>query len=193
MSVLSIEFTTIQATTKSDHLVHKILHYRKSMYIFAVNIWSIIYLMNRVSSFSGRTDCGLEVPDSIPTKISKQGRRQRVQAPSKKVYAPPPLPRRGRPAQILDAKSAILTLSCTVSCAWSERFDLCSRQMVLPPRNTEHMQHSRAPSRLSDGRAAGVCTCLPPSDGTVRNALFIASTLARSPIILRIPKVILLK
>lgn len=54
----------------------------------------------------------LEVPDSIPTRIRGQSRRQQVQAPSKKIFR---ASSRGRQTQILDAKSAIMTLSCTVS------------------------------------------------------------------------------
>jgi hypothetical protein len=45
--------------------------------------------MNRVSSVSGLTGCGLEVPDSNLTTISNPGRRQQVQAPSKKKLTGP--------------------------------------------------------------------------------------------------------
>lgn len=69
--------------------------------------------MNRVRSASSRTDCVLEVPDSIPTTIRNQGRRQQVRALSKKNFFGPLS--RGRPAQILYAKSAVMTLSFTVS------------------------------------------------------------------------------
>ena len=69
-----------------------------------------------------------------------------------------------------------------------------SRQTVIPPRNTEPMQHIWVPSPLPDGQAPVIFTPAPPPrlGGTVRNVPFIASRLARSPIILRIPKVILL-
>jgi len=67
--------------------------------------------------------------------------------------------------------------------------------MVLPPRNTELMQHIRTPSPLPDGRVPVIFTPVSPSPrlgGTISNVLFIESTLRRSPIILRIPEVILL-
>ena len=72
--------------------------------------------------------------------------------------------------KILDAKLTIMTLSCTVSWAWSESFDLYSRQMVLPPRNTELMQHSRAPSPLTDGWAPIIFNPVSPPPPSRRHS-----------------------
>jgi len=77
--------------------------------------------------------------------------------------------------KILDAKLTIMT-QFTVSSAWSESFDLYSRQMVMPPRNAELIQHSRAPSPLTDGRAPIIFKNfpLPPVSAVLSETFFLS-------------------
>jgi hypothetical protein len=83
-----------------------------------------------------------------------QGRRERVLAPVKNFFRGPP--GKGGPAKELYPKLERLTLSCRVTWATSERFNLYSRQITIP--NTEKykniciMNGTRAPFRTAGPR-----------------------------------------
>jgi hypothetical protein len=63
-----------------------------------------------------------------------QGRRERVRAQWKYFLRSPG---NCRPAKNLDTKSERMTLSCTVTWAWSEIVNLYNRQIMILPRNTK--------------------------------------------------------
>ena len=64
-----------------------------------------------------------------------QGHRKRVRTSVKKYFSG--LPNKGRLAKSLNTKTARLTVSCSVTRAWSGRVNLCSRQAMTLPRETE--------------------------------------------------------
>jgi hypothetical protein len=58
---------------------------------------------------------------------------------------------KGGPTENLCTKSERITLSCRVTCAWSETFDLYNQQIVILPINTKTTKkYSRTPDRLTN-------------------------------------------
>lgn len=91
---------------------------------------------------------------------SKEGRSQRIRFPINKISGPTA---RADWLKIFILIRRSLTLSCTVSVAWSERVNGYNLQIMILPRKTKkHMQHSRAPGPVPDRRGLVICTGLPP-------------------------------